>query len=189
MKKIVLILALWVGLLGAFEPKKSHIYFGAMVGLAPIEITPKPVSDSSYTAFLWGAKGGYQFAFFKALALRGEFSYLMAIKPTALHTINTSLLSLNADVLSDFYTYKKYSFGVYGGLGIGYFYQSNHLGMKNSSFMGYNGLFNVGFGSTINHHHRIELGAKIPFSNTRNSFKNSYFLESVFIHAAYSYAF
>ncbi|GAA7037864.1 hypothetical protein VN0301_07140 [Helicobacter pylori] len=110
-------------MLGAFEPKKSHIYFGAMVGLAPIKITPKPVSDSSYTAFLWGAKGGYQFAFFKALALRGEFSYLMAIKPTALHTINTSLLSLNVDVLSDFYTYKKYSFGVYGGLGIGYFYQ------------------------------------------------------------------
>ncbi|WP_187857652.1 outer membrane protein [Helicobacter pylori] len=187
MKKIALILALWVGFSGAFEPKKSHIYFGAMVGLAPIEI--KPVSDSSYTAFLWGAKGGYQFAFFKALALRGEFSYLMAIKPTALHTINTSLLSLNADVLSDFYTYKKYSFGVYGGLGIGYFYQSNHLGMKNSSFMGYNGLFNVGLGSTIAHCHRIELGAKIPFSNTSNSFKNSYFLESVFIHAAYSYAF
>ncbi len=187
MKKIVLILALGVGLLGAFEPKKSHIYFGAMVGLAPIEI--KPASDSSYTAFLWGAKGGYQFAFLKALALRGEFSYLMAIKSTAFHTINTSLLSLNIDALSDFYTYKKYSFGVYGGLGIGYFYQNNHLSMKNSSFMGYNGLFNVGLGSTIDKHHRIELGAKIPFSKTRNSFKNSYFLESVFIHASYSYAF
>ncbi|MGL2833380.1 outer membrane beta-barrel protein [Helicobacter pylori] len=189
MKKIVFILALWAGLLGAFEPKKSHIYFGAMVGLAPIKITPKPVSDSSYTAFLWGAKGGYQFAFFKALALRGEFSYLMAIKPTAFHTINTSLLSLNADVLSDFYTYKKYSFGVYGGLGIGYFYQNDRLEIGNGSFMGYNGLFNVGLGSTIDYRHRIEIGAKIPFSSTRNSFKNSYSLESVFIHAAYSYAF
>lgn len=71
MKKNVLILALWVGLLGAFEPKKSHIYFGAMVGLAPIEITPKPVSDSSYTAFLWGAKGGYRFAFFKSSSAKG----------------------------------------------------------------------------------------------------------------------
>ncbi len=54
MKKIVPLLVLWVGLLGAFEPKKSHIYFGAMVGLAPIEITPKPVSNSSYTAFYGG---------------------------------------------------------------------------------------------------------------------------------------
>lgn len=65
MKKIAFILALWVGLLGAFEPKKSHIYFGAMVGLAPVKITPKPVSDSSYTAFLWGAKGGISSLFLK----------------------------------------------------------------------------------------------------------------------------
>lgn len=36
--------------------------------------------------------------------------------------INIFLLSLNIDVLSDFYIYKKYSFGVYGGFGIGYFY-------------------------------------------------------------------
>ncbi|CAK00127.1 outer membrane beta-barrel protein [Helicobacter acinonychis] len=189
MKKIVPLLVLWVGLLGAFEPKKSHIYFGAMVGLAPIEITPKPVSNSSYAAFLWGAKGGYQFAFFKALAIRGEFSYLMAIKPTAFHTTNTSLLSLNIDALSDFYTYKKYSFGVYGGVGIGYFYQNDRLEMGNGSFMGYNGLFNAGLFSTIDKHHCVELGAKIPFSKTRNSFKDPYFLESVFFHVAYSYAF
>ncbi|WP_104747652.1 outer membrane beta-barrel protein [Helicobacter cetorum] len=189
MKKIYLILALMISLLEAFEPKNSQIYLGANVGLAPIETIPKATPNSSYTAFLWGAKGGYQYAFLKYLALRGDFSYLMAIKPTAFNTIVTSLLSLNADVLSDFYTYKKYSFGVYAGLGVGYFEQNIRLSSENGSFMGYNGLVNVGVGSTIEVHHRIELGVKIPFLKTRNIFKHSSYLSSVFISASYSYLF
>ncbi|WP_104713436.1 outer membrane beta-barrel protein [Helicobacter cetorum] len=185
-------LAIFIGLLeilGAFEPKSSHIYLGAEVGLAPIQIMPKSPIDSSYTAFLWGAKGGYQYAFLKTLALRGDFSYIMTIKPTALNTIVTSLLSLNVDVLSDFYTYQKYSFGAYFGLGVGYLGQNMRLGAENSSFMGYNGLVNVGVGSTIEEHHRVELGVKIPFSKTKNIFKHSNYLNSVFISASYSYLF
>lgn len=65
MKKIVFILALWAGLLGAFEPKKSHIYFGAMVGLAPIKITPKPASDFLIRLFYGGLKGGINSLFLK----------------------------------------------------------------------------------------------------------------------------
>ncbi|AFI05275.1 outer membrane beta-barrel protein [Helicobacter cetorum] len=188
MKKICLILCLLFSLLGAFESKRSHLFLGAMVGLAPIQ-TQQKTFNTDYTAFLWGVKGGYQFAFLKFLALRTDFSYLMVLKPTALNTIVTSLLSVNVDVLSNFYTYKKFSLGVYGGLGIGNFYQNIRLGIENSLFMGYNGLFNVGVGSTIANHHRIEFGAKIPFSKIRNSFEHSSFLNGIFVQASYSYLF
>lgn len=61
--------------------------------------------------------------------------------------------------------------------------------MKNSLFMGYNGLFNVGFGSMIDKYYCIEFGVKIFFLKIRNFFKNFYFLDSVFIYVVYSYVF
>ncbi|CCF81603.1 hypothetical protein HBZS_120540 [Helicobacter bizzozeronii CCUG 35545] len=186
-------LSLGVGLLGATSEKiqhKSHIFVGVMSGFETYRLSI--ASKHPWTnSFLWGIKAGYQYDLVKYAALRVDLSYIMGLKPTAFHTLVHSFLSLNMDVVSDFYKIGKYDLGAYAGLGFGYFQGAPTLVStdSNRSFMGYNGVFNLGVGSTIEQRHRVELGVKIPFGKTKAVIGKGFYSERFYWVASYAYLF
>lgn len=169
---------------------KSQILIGVMSGFETYKLAPS--SKQPWTnSFLWGLKAGYQYVFIKYVALRAEISYLMGLKPTALHTLVHSFLSINVDVVNDFYQVGKYNLGTYIGLGLGYLQGAPTLlsSDANRSFMGYNGVFNLGVGSTIEQKHRVELGVKIPFGQTKSVIGHGFYSERFYWVASYAYLF
>ena len=90
--------------------------------------------------------------------------------------INSSFLYLNlsADVLLNFFNTGSSSFGIYGGVSAGYLYSmmkitpilllsdgnSFRINNHNIAFFG-----RIGFSAMFADHHRIEVGASIPFAN------------------------
>ncbi|WP_163532820.1 outer membrane beta-barrel protein [Helicobacter suis] len=164
---------------------KNQIFIGATTGFATYRNNKEPWINS----FVWGFKGGYQHNFNPYVSLRGQIEYLMAIKPTAFNTLVSSFVGLHVDMVNDFYHKSKYAFGTYIGLGLGYFQGAHTLvsSTDNRSFMGYNGVLDVGFGSTIDKQHRVELGIKIPFGKI-NAVNNK-FLSMDFYYWLASYAY
>ncbi|WP_121021434.1 outer membrane beta-barrel protein [Helicobacter vulpis] len=172
----------------ANEARKNHIFIGVSTGFQ----TTKPALIPWQNNFLWGIRGGYQFDALKYLAIRVDMDYLMGLRPTALHTQVYSFLSVNADVINDFYRLsKKMTVGTYLGLGFGYFQNAEVLNSSVSarSFMGYNGVLNLGVGGTIEHQHRVELGVKIPFGKIKSLYHHGATMQAYYWVASYAYLF
>ncbi|WP_120945603.1 MULTISPECIES: outer membrane beta-barrel protein [Helicobacter] len=171
----------------ADNPSKNRIFIGVNTGFQTTKSTSTPWQNN----FLWGIYGGYQFDAHKYFALRVDIDYIMALRPTALHTRVYSFLSANVDMINDFYRLsKKMVVGTYLGLGFGYFQSAEVLNSSVSArnFMGYNGVFNVGLGGTIEQQHRVELGVKIPFGRIK-SLNHHGFIQTYYWIASYAYLF
>ncbi|PAF42386.1 outer membrane beta-barrel protein [Helicobacter sp. 11S02596-1] len=193
--RIIVFLSLVLLGLNATEPNKSQIFIGGALGMADISkmIDGQKDTPNSYKAFVWGARGGYQFSFLNGyLAIRTYLDYLMAIKPLALDTITSSVLSLNLDLLADFLHIGENAFGVYGGVGFGYFQHANVIKVTpedKALVYGYTGVLNFGLGASIQSNHRVELGIKIPFSRVKSIANPAVSYENIYASASYSYLF
>ncbi|MFC3847359.1 outer membrane beta-barrel protein [Helicobacter baculiformis] len=167
---------------------KSKIFVGVMTGFQSARFAPAPWQNN----FLWGICGGYQFNAHKYISVRTDIGYIMALRPTALHTNVYSFLSVNVDMINDFYRLsKKMIVGTYLGLGLGYFQSAQTLDSSVSarSFMGYNGVLNLGVGGTIEKQHRVELGIKLPFGQIHSTKNPALSLWAFYWVASYAYLF
>ncbi|PAF48004.1 hypothetical protein BKH46_01445 [Helicobacter sp. 12S02634-8] len=203
MKKLILLCLILKGLMaldseGSSEALGSQIFVGASVGGADIVKKINHIKDTSnsYQALTWGLRGGYQLTFYKFFALRAYLDYVMGIKPSGLDTITTSMLSLNADLLLNVLFIGENVFGVYGGLGFGYFQHANVVKTtpEDGAFVyGYVGVLNFGVGWTLQNTHRVELGMKIPFNKAQSTLDPSTqpraTYEDMYVSASYSYLF
>ncbi|PAF46580.1 hypothetical protein BKH41_08990 [Helicobacter sp. 12S02232-10] len=190
--RIAIFLCLLLLGLNASELYKNQIFIGGALGVADISkiLNGKRDVANSYKAFVWGARGGYQFTFIKYLGIRTYLDYLMAIKPSGLDTITSSVLSLNADLLVNVLHIKDNTFGIYGGIGFGYFQHANVVKVTpedKALVYGSSGILNFGLGATFQENHRVEIGIKIPFSKIASSSGVSY--EDTYASASYSYLF
>ncbi|PAF53124.1 hypothetical protein BKH42_07750 [Helicobacter sp. 13S00482-2] len=149
----------------------------------------KKDDGSSYKAFAWDIRGGYEFMPLKYVGLRTYLDYMMSIKPSGLDTLTSSLFSFNLDVLANIFNYKGYALGVYGGVGFGYFQHSNVVQTtpEDKAFaVGFANLLNFGISGTFDKVNFVEIGAKIPLSTygqETGSYQDSY------VFVSYSYLF
>ena len=136
-------------------------------------------NGAAYLGFDWGIKLGYQHYFTQSQGLRAYVNYGMAhAYPYSYSSYNyegntygtAQRITANVDYLFDFVNAESSSFGLFGGIFVGYHEtaQSNvgkygSTTYKTTSFTGGVGFgFNVGLAATLAKHHKIEFGAKIP---------------------------
>ncbi|WP_199767074.1 outer membrane beta-barrel protein [Helicobacter salomonis] len=182
------VLLLCASVLWARDSSKNHIFIGVSTGFQTLRMVPTPWQNN----FLWGIRGGYQFNALKYLAIRANMDYIMALRPTALHTNVYSFLSFNVDMINDFYHIsKKMAVGTYVGVGFGYFQNAQTLNspVNARSFMGYNGIVNVGLGGTLAQKHRVELGVKFPFGKIKSTRYAEITMQTYYWIASYAYLF
>ena len=174
-------------------------------------------TDGSATiGFDWGIKLGYQHYFTQSQGLRAYVNYGMAhAYPESISTnlgsdnsknttYNTAQrITANVDYLFDFVNAESSSFGLFGGIFVGYHEtaQSNvgkygNTTYKTTSFTGGVGFgFNVGLAATLANHHRIEFGAKIPVvgpsTESHSSGYNNYTYDYKYasVNVGYSFVF
>lgn len=173
------------------DTQKNFIFLGGGFGLAEIAkmVDGKKSEANSYKAFAYNLRGGYQYMPIKYVGLRTYLDYMMSIKPSGLDTITSSLLSFNLDILGNLIYFKGNAFGVYGGIGFGYFQHSNVVQTteEDKAFvLGYANLLNFGLSGTFDDVHFVEIGAKIPlytYGAQSGAYQDSY------IFVSYSYLF
>lgn len=175
----------------SIDTQKNFIFLGGGLGLAEIAktIDGKKSEADSYKAFAYNIRGGYQYMPIKYVGLRTYLDYMMSIKPSGLDTITSSLFSVNIDVLGNLIYFKGNAFGVYGGIGFGYFQHSNvvQTTQEDKAFvLGYANLLNFGVSGTFDDVHFVEIGAKIPFL-TYGSQSGAY--QDSYVFLSYSYLF
>ncbi|CCM11691.1 hypothetical protein HHE02_03540 [Helicobacter heilmannii] len=166
---------------------KNHIFIGVTTGFSTLNVVKQPYNN----AFLWGLKAGYQYDINRFVALRGQIDYIQTIKPTAFNTNVYSLFNIHMDMVNDFYHSKKFNFGTYVGLGFGYFQSAMtlHSYVGDRSFMGYNGVLDLGVGSTIAQKQRVELGVKIPFGKIQSIRHKNLAMDFYYWIVSYAYLF
>lgn len=173
------------------DTQKNFIFLGGGFGLAEIAklVDGKKSEANSYKAFAYNIRGGYQYMPIKYVGLRTYLDYMMSIKPSGLDTITSSLFSINLDVLGNLIYFKGNAFGVYGGVGFGYFQHSNvvQTTQDDKAFvLGYANLLNFGVSGTFDSVHFVEIGAKIPFL-TYGAQSGAY--QDSYVFVSYSYLF
>ena len=111
-------------------------------------------------------------------------------------------ITINADYLYDFVNAGSSSFGVFGGIFVGYHEFAGSEVTKDSgstdkstTFKGGIGFgFNVGLAATLNNQHKVEFGAKIPVvgpSSKQTRFSDTYeeLYKYASVNVGYSFIF
>ncbi|BDQ29023.1 outer membrane beta-barrel protein [Helicobacter ailurogastricus] len=166
---------------------KSQIFIGVTTGFSTFNVVKQPYNN----AFLWGLKAGYQYNLNRFVSLRGQMDYIQTLKPTAFNTDVYSFFNIHMDMVNDFYRRKKFNFGTFVGLGFGYFQSamSLHSSVDHLSFMGYNGVLDIGVGGTIAQKQRVELGIKIPFGQIQSTRPKPLAMDFYYWLVSYAYLF
>ena len=168
-------------------------------------------SGSASIGFDWGIKLGYQHYFTQSQGLRAYVNYGMAhaypessstnlgsdnSKNTTYNTAQR--ITANVDYLFDFVNAESSSFGLFGGIFVGYHeyaYTSegrNTYNYRYTYFSGGVGFgFNVGLAATLANHHRIEFGAKIPVVGPSKKIDSNsdYNIKYASVNVGYSFVF
>lgn len=173
---------------------QNNIFLGGSIGAGKISQYQgsKPDISNSYIAFAWGVRGGYSMMPIPYVGFRTYLDYMMSIKPSGLDTITSSLLSLNADLLLQAPAIQNYIFGVYGGIGLGYFQHSNVVKTtpEDPAFaQGTTGVLNLGISLNIEENNQVELGIKIPFTKIKDVLNQKIEYKDNYLIATYSYLF
>lgn len=176
-----------------FSQQVNQIFIGGTLGMGNItKFNNEKELKESYSAFTWGLRGGYEFLPIKYLGVRIYLDYLMAIKPFGLGTITSSVLSINADTLINIVHINENAFGFYGGIGFGAFKHSNVVQNtpEDKAFVSdYTGVLNLGILATLKEFHRVEIGAKLPFTQTKSLSESHITYQDIYFIASYSFLF
>ncbi|CBG39677.1 outer membrane beta-barrel protein [Helicobacter mustelae] len=164
-----LVLILLLACLGLRAYDRHNLFVGVGIGFIKDIIVPQSPQGkrrfSNRFIGAWNIQGGYEYKPLRIVGVRAYLQSVMGIAPSGLGTSITTQLSVNTDVLFNFFHQKEKAFGVYGGIGFGYT-QKQELVVQNNGNNAKTAyglfLFNVGLEAAIDDNNHVQLGVKIP---------------------------